>query len=132
MQGILDQKTDLYALGITLFELTTGRRPFLSNSLADMLGEHIQGQAPHLSTIRADVPRYFQDFVHQLILKNPDRRYASASEALTALNTMHQREQSTLNTLGPDEPPTEIATFTPWLIVGFVSFGLFLTWLMLA
>ena len=42
MQGVLDQRTDLYALGITLFELAAARRPFLSTSLAEMLGEHIR------------------------------------------------------------------------------------------
>ena len=56
---------------------------------------------------------------------------AAGAEAIAALNTMHQREQTTLNSYGPDEVPAELTSFTPWLIVGFVTFGLLLGWIML-
>ena len=52
-QGVLEPRTDLYALGITLFELAAGRRPFTGKSLADILGEQIK--LTHLHSHQSDL-----------------------------------------------------------------------------
>ena len=129
MQGVLDQRTDLYALGITLYELTTGRRPFLSNSLAEMLGEHIQGQVPPVQNFRQGVPTYFIHFIHRLIDKDPNARYLSAGEALEALTGSDTGQQDAI--IGGDEEyeGTQFQSLMLWLVAGFVAFGATLTWL---
>ena len=81
-QGVLEPRTDLYALGITLFELAAGRRPFTGKSLADILGEQIQADPPSLASIRPDLPSEFCQFVHTLIQKKPQNRFSAADEAL--------------------------------------------------
>lgn len=129
MQGVLDQRTDLYALGITLYELTTGRRPFLSTSLAEMLGEHIQGQVPPVQTLRPDIQTRFAHFIHRLIDKRPEARYASAREALDALMGSEMEQQETIQPAEEVIRETGFRSKTVWLIVGALLVGAMISWL---
>lgn len=86
MQGILDPRTDLYALGVSLYELITGRRPFPGESLAQMLAAHVQGSPVPMGTYRPDVTPVLRAFVERLLVRDPAARFQSAGEALAALD----------------------------------------------
>ena len=85
LQGLLEPRTDLYALGVTLYELARGVRPFAGTSLADVLSDHIGGQAEPLASHRADLPPAFCRFVERLMAREPSERFASAEQGLQAL-----------------------------------------------
>lgn len=85
MMGILDPRTDLYALGVTLYELCTGQRPFPGRSLAEMLASHVQGRAIPMTQFRPDAPPDFRVFVERLLEREPEERFQSAAEALAVL-----------------------------------------------
>lgn len=85
MMGVLDPRTDLYTLGVTLYELATGRRPFQGQSLAEMLAAHVQGTPDPIRRHRPDVDAPFERLVTRLLAKDPEVRYQSAAEALAAL-----------------------------------------------
>lgn len=85
MAGVLDPRTDLYALGVTLFELCTGRRPFEGRSLAQMLAAHVQGRPASMRDYRADAPSDFSLFIEHLLERDPLERFQSAAEALAVL-----------------------------------------------
>lgn len=88
LQGILDPRTDLYALGVTLYELTAGRRPFPgNNTLADMLHAHVQGRTDPLDRHRPDAPLGLRRFIERLIARVPEERYQTAEQALNALRS---------------------------------------------
>ena len=87
MLGVLDQRTDLYALGVTLYELLAGQRPFIGDSLADMLKAHVQGTPRPLRGLRPDAPADLQRLVARLVEREPERRFQSAAEARTALSS---------------------------------------------
>lgn len=79
---------DLYALGVTLFELLTGAVPFAADDPVDVLQQHVHAAFP-FERMRSVLPPAFrgrfQWFVSALVDKNPDRRLASAVDALHLL-----------------------------------------------
>lgn len=86
MMGVLDPRTDLYALGVTLYELVTGHRPFPGRSLADMLAAHVRGKPVPMNRYRPDAPPDFVALVERLLEREPTARFQSATEALAAVD----------------------------------------------
>jgi serine/threonine protein kinase len=81
----VDGRADLFSLGILVWEILVGDRPFGGDSLQSLLIGIVRG--PHASVIerRADCPEYLSKFVDQLLAKNPEERFPSAAAALKAL-----------------------------------------------
>ena len=88
MSGFLEPRTDLYALGVTLFEALTGRRPFVGESLSEMLAAHVQKDPPLLRTLRSEVSQELELFIARLLAKQPEDRFSSAAEALETLKQL--------------------------------------------
>ncbi|MCB9524560.1 MAG: serine/threonine protein kinase [Myxococcales bacterium] len=85
MMGVLEPRTDLYGLGVTLYELLTGRRPFAEESLAAMLAAHVQGQPDPVRLHRPDIDPPLEHLIDKLLRKAPEHRFQGADEALAAL-----------------------------------------------
>ncbi|MDC3962588.1 AAA family ATPase [Polyangium jinanense] len=88
----LDTRTDLYSLGVTLFEVLSGRRPFTDRDPLSLVHAHLAKTPPPLDTVAPDVPSVVSAIVSKLLAKDPDRRYQTArgvaedlEEALRAL-----------------------------------------------
>jgi serine/threonine protein kinase len=82
---VVDYRTDLYAVGIILYECVTGRRPFNSDSLFDLLRQHVDVVPPPPHTIRPDLPPEFEQIIMYALAKDPAHRYASAFDMAQAL-----------------------------------------------
>ncbi|MBT9523986.1 MAG: AAA family ATPase [Rhizobacter sp.] len=76
--GIPDQRSDLYSLGITLYELLTHRKPFESTDLLELVHDHLVRVPEAPVTLNPAVPQMLSDVVMRLLEKEPDRRYQSA------------------------------------------------------
>lgn len=87
MMGVLDPRTDLYTLGVTLYELICNRRPFEGKSLAEMLAAHVQGEPDPIREHRPDIDPPLERLITTLLAKQPEARYATATEALAALQS---------------------------------------------
>ncbi|TVR26491.1 MAG: serine/threonine-protein kinase [Balneolaceae bacterium] len=82
----IDAKTDLYSLGVLLYEMITGQRPFAEEHYAALMYSIVNVDPPPPSLINPSVPKELDEIVLQLIRKNPDQRYKSASAVVEKLN----------------------------------------------
>jgi Tol biopolymer transport system component/predicted Ser/Thr protein kinase len=79
-EGRVDARTDLYALGVVLFEMVTGRRPFQHDHPTGLIREICQAAPPAPTTIHARVSRRLEDLILKSLEKKPELRYQSALE----------------------------------------------------
>lgn len=80
--------SDLYSVGVVLFELLTGRVPHLGDSPTATTVRHLTSPVPSLRGINASVPVAVEQVVQKLLAKAPENRYQSASELLSELRTI--------------------------------------------
>jgi serine/threonine-protein kinase len=81
----VDARADLYALGCILFELLTGRPPFVAQGGGEIMAMHIYEPPPRLSTFAPHLPVELEALVAKLLVKNPADRTPSAAYTLAAL-----------------------------------------------
>ncbi len=92
--GYSDEKSDIYSLGITMFEMVTGRLPFNGETTVAIAIKHIQEELPSPREYVSEIPVSVEQIVYKCCQKSPDRRYHSMDELIVDL------KQSLLN---PDE-----------------------------
>ncbi len=80
-----DGRADLYALGVMLYELTTGELPFMAEDPVEVIALHLREPVMPPREKNLDVPPFLNDLIVNLLSKRPDDRPASASEVLEAL-----------------------------------------------
>ncbi|MEE2828178.1 MAG: protein kinase [Myxococcota bacterium] len=83
----VDGRSDLYALGAILFELLTGRTPFIGNTVLEIIAKHITQPIPRLTAANAtiEVDPAVEAIIRKAMEKSPEDRYADAREMLEAL-----------------------------------------------
>jgi len=83
--GYVDEKSDIYSLGITLFEMITGSVPFEGDSTVTIALQHVQDELPSMSTLVENVPVSVDKIVEKCTQKKPDRRYLKVSSLIADL-----------------------------------------------
>jgi len=83
--GELDARVDLYAVGCILFELLTGRPPFVASGDGEVMAMHIYEPPPRLSNLVRHLPVELEALLAKLLIKDPADRIPSAAYALAAL-----------------------------------------------
>lgn len=90
----VDARTDIYALGLILYEAVTGDIPFNSESFSQMMLARIKGKARNPRELNPDIPDYFARIILRCLEPDPNRRYASAREILLDLDSAHASRSS--------------------------------------
>ncbi|MDT4926593.1 MAG: hypothetical protein QOG01_4306 [Pseudonocardiales bacterium] len=80
-----DERSDLYALGVVLYECLTGRPPFEAGSVGELLRQHLSTPVPELPIGPRGVPHALGAAVHRLLRKDPAERYQSATALVADL-----------------------------------------------
>lgn len=74
-EDAITNQTDLFSLGIVMFELLTGKHPFSADSFSRLIHKIINEKPPLLRTYRADIPEILEKIIHHALQKNPEKRY---------------------------------------------------------
>ena len=102
--GEPDARSDVYALGVVLYECLTGRPPFVADTEIATAMAHVHNEALKPRQLRAGIPRSLEAVVNRAMAKDPAERYASAADFATALRSVD---------LGDDAVPAVVRDPTP-------------------
>ncbi|HTN86997.1 MAG TPA: protein kinase, partial [Sorangium sp.] len=81
----VDHRTDIYALGVSLYELLAGRQPYYAETLPQLCAEVLTGTPTPLRDIRPDVPASLASALEKAYAREREQRYASIAELIVAL-----------------------------------------------
>ncbi len=84
----VDGRTDIFSLGVVLFELLVGERPFAGNTIAEVTHKIVRQSPPIPSQVEASVPPALNPIVLRCLEKDPDRRFSSAGQLARALEAV--------------------------------------------
>ena len=83
--GYVDERSDIYSLGISLYEMITGRVPFESDTAVSVALMHLQNELPSPRAIVPNLPVSVEKIIYKCTQKKPDRRYADADSLIEDL-----------------------------------------------
>lgn len=107
----VDPRTDLYALGVVLYECLAGTAPFRADTDAATALARLHQPPPHVNELNRTVPPELDALIHRLMAQNPDERITSAIDLRTALSGV--RLESERAALSTDVTLTDQTTWTP-------------------
>lgn len=105
-----DPRVDLYSIGVVLFEMIAGRRPFDGETFRELARAVKHEPPPRLTHLRGDVPPALDEIVQRALAKEPDGRFRNAGEFAAALVPFGGRS------IALDEEPSDSFTFEVWQI----------------
>ena len=120
----LDQRSDIFALGLILFELLTGKTPFHAESALASLIKRTQERAIPVSDIDAQIPGALSGIVSKCLERDLNERYQSAKAILVDLNTW--KDKRAAGTIKFDAAVKPLGRTIPWPLIGGVVTALVL------
>jgi eukaryotic-like serine/threonine-protein kinase len=88
--GVVDGRADLFSLGVVLFELLTGTRPFVGASLTEVTYKIVHEPSPIPSQLRQGLPPAFNPILLKLLEKDPEKRYPRGADVARALDALRR------------------------------------------
>jgi serine/threonine protein kinase len=105
--------SDVYALGVLLFEIFTGKLPFEADSLVRLAVMHAQEAPPAMETVRAGIPPAIQEIVSKCLVKDSTQRYQSADQVAEDLRAFQEKREPVAVPAGPVPTPEPVSQSRP-------------------
>ena len=83
--GVLDHRTDIYSLGVMLYEMLAGRPPFVAEGVGELFAKHMLEEPPPITEFAPNVPPAMAAAIMKSLAKDPDARFASMEDFRKAL-----------------------------------------------
>ncbi len=109
----LNEASDLYSVGIVLYQMLTGDLPYGGESPVTVALKHISDPVPTLDTKKLGISPALAAIVNKLLQKNPENRFASASEVATALREARERPSVAAYSISDDAPTLNFRSVPP-------------------
>jgi serine/threonine protein kinase len=98
---VLDERTDIYSLGITAYEMVVGKKPFVSDDRRILEKMQLECDLPDPANLISNLPIAFNYFIQKTCRKHPAERYQNAMEVLKALKSL----AAEIGLKGYEQPP---------------------------
>jgi TolB-like protein len=118
-----DQRSDIFSLGVVLYEMTTGQRPFGGDTLADLTSAVLRDRPKDVDQVRSDLPRALGRLIRRCLEKDPERRFQSTKDVRNELQDLDRELEA--EKIVKEAVPAPISARRPsrrrWLPVAVVT-----------
>ena len=127
----MDHRTDIFSLGIVLFEMATGKRPFAGDTSAALISSILRDSPPTVTEINESVPRHLARIIQHCLEKDPEARYQSAKDVRNELKSLRREVDSGMVATGSGATPISDAPkskgtrkYGLWAAAGFAAIAI--------
>jgi len=107
--GVVDARSDIFSLGILMYEMLTGERPFQGKSSMAVMSSVLKDQPRQMTELKADLPRHLERIVSGCLEKNPEHRHQTAKDVRNNLRQLQRELETEASSHSVVRPPVAAA-----------------------